>query len=660
MATPSTLPPTSSILFAPTEDSFNVPIRTKRERQLSRNSRPPNTPDITSSPSSPLPAAHPSSIAMATTDSNMTRSPSSSSSRLDSVQERSPSSTSILSLPFYLAPGSSGDDSFKSIRQSRLSKSRSMRNSSPSAMFPSRDSFLPSHHHMQPYAALSPERRLPSSFDDSSSMPRRWSNATTPSNRLSAGLASRLAEGASPYLRAGLDELKSIFDVDSDPIPISAMDEDDEACNEEQSNDDVSVFINDAGDDAITNVLHAADRSALERSQIGPGLHRVSSISNRGASPRSTSMSRKRGDSNTSLRAEDGTMDIGFSAAGLGINRGILGWCLAFIAAGLTMLCAYGYAKRESPTSSTSRFALLTLASPLTDSDTFSTTLIVFFLTQPGFALMGLIALILRRRALMDLFSRAMRAHVLAQACIVLLAYLDLSASSFYVDQSDEVKGSGHRDSFRMIPTMEMRFGPARGALQAGDTPGINLLYSTLGRGTVEKMDNSDHAHDSHVGDMKSRCIHLIVFLVQAALPILVMLIGQYIVAQRLAWLARRISVSRQSSSSRLSEKSSPSLSRRSTAIRRYDSKTLPSSGSAANGKLMTQLAKELNAAPISPINSRLGKSASLSTSRPKSHNRSLSQPLEMLMGSSTTERKSFSDDTILKAPLSDSPPSLD
>lgn len=41
---------------------------------------------------------------------------------------------------------------------------------------------------------------------------------------------------------------------------------------------------------------------------------------------------------------------------------------------------------------------------------------------------------------------------------------------------------------------------------------------------------------------------HLIVFIVQAAVPIVMILVGQYVVAQRLAWLARQGGLSRQGS----------------------------------------------------------------------------------------------------------------
>lgn len=48
---------------------------------------------------------------------------------------------------------------------------------------------------------------------------RRWSSLSRTGPATSALRIA--AEGASPYLRAGLDELRSIFDVESDPIPAS-------------------------------------------------------------------------------------------------------------------------------------------------------------------------------------------------------------------------------------------------------------------------------------------------------------------------------------------------------------------------------------------------------------------------------------------------------
>lgn len=276
---------------------------------------------------------------------------------------------------------------------------------------------------------------------------------------------------------------------------------------------------------------------------------------------------------------------------------------------------------------------------------------------------MGLVALILRRRALMDLFSRAMRAHVLAQACIVLLAYLDLSASSFYVGHSNS-SGGRKRIPFQMVPTMEMRYGPSRGAIEAGDTPGINLLYSSTSRGGADNLILSDsssfHSRDTHVGDFQSRLIHLIVFVVQAALPILAALIGQYIIAQRLAWLARRTTIaSRQNSlnyKDKMAKFSPPTLTEQessttTTSARRYESKTLPPSSTFSAESLSLRLNSEINILPMG--------GSSRGTRRSK-HSRSLSQPLHLLHNASLERTSLDGNNSVLSIPLSESPPNQD
>lgn len=139
----------------------------------------------------------------------------------------------------------------------------------------------------------------------------------------------------------------------------------------------------------------------------------------------------------------------------------------------------------------------------------------------------------------MDLSSRAMRAHVLAQVLIVLFAYFDLSSSSFYArSRSDRPSRP-----FRLMPSMEMRFGPTHDPIDAGLAPGASLLMSAqLGEAQI-------HAHDTEVGNLSSRLTHLIVFLVQAAAPILLALYVQYSVAHALGVLARSSSLSRRTSS---------------------------------------------------------------------------------------------------------------
>ncbi|UZJ57540.1 hypothetical protein CBS101457_006860 [Exobasidium rhododendri] len=545
------------------------------------------------------------------------------------MERRSSGSSSLSMLPLFVKKEDCHPSPMANDRTHRSSRTRSMREPSSASK---RDRHIPWHRDFSPSPSRSRLFSSPITTEmEDRSVPvwsnreRRWSSINS-HNRTSIGLASRLAEGASPYFRAGLDELRSIFDVDSDPIPISALDEDD-AKNDEETSKSTAVISDDVSINLDSPILERKSFTSspvdLDGAEPESGnndgdvsLHKTSEMESSGTS---VSLTREKSTGRSTARAEDGTSVEGsFSAAGLGIDRGILAWSLAFIAVGLITLCAYGYALH---------------------SDTFSITLIGFFLTQPSFALMGLSALVLRRRALMDLFSRAMRAHVLAQACIVLLAYLDLSASSFYLS-SEATKGKS-RARFQMVPSMEMRFGPVNSPIQAGDTPGINLLYSKGSSAASSGVDSSSaHAHDTHVGDFQSRLIHLIVFLVQAALPILAILIGQYMVAQRLAWLARRTSPSRQNSMNKQLEKSSPPpTNRHSTPRRPYKTRALPTlNTSTTTDRLPSWLAREPNVTPHLPSAPLPNGVRDRSLPRYGGHTRSISQPLDIVALSRSIE----------------------
>lgn len=155
----------------------------------------------------------------------------------------------------------------------------------------------------------------------------------------------------------------------------------------------------------------------------------------------------------------------------------------------------------------------------------------------------------------MDLSSRAMRAHVLAQMLIVVFAYLDLSSSSLYVRTRSTSDRTSRR--FRLMPSMAMRFGPTHDPIDAGLAPGASLLTS------VALGDAQLHAHDTEVGNLSSRMTHLVVFVVQAAAPILLALYAQYSVAHALGILARSANLSRRASSSSPSSRTGPATASR-------------------------------------------------------------------------------------------------
>ncbi|MCO5549759.1 hypothetical protein L7F22_003232 [Adiantum nelumboides] len=636
----------------------------KRDRRLSRNSRPPHSSDGSesssqamnvydnnaqagpSNPQYPLHAQHQQGLQHSRSlrgdrahtqrhshvaytnrqhDSNM----SEQSSRRSPPSHRSPNQSTFLALPLFNAEGertrvasspmtpslqASGSNTFlASLTDSnRINRSSSMRETTSN---PTTEGGwqLPSHHanttsptyskgrrHISPSASMSlisDGHAFPSSpFDDIASQEhlnedemtiwarsaRRWSSSL-PRGRNSTAFAFRLAEGASPYLRAGLEELRSIFDVDSNPIPSSPFIDEEDDDEYVQSGYSSLAPLEESDVDRASGLALSREPSDESRDGNRKLTASPAAISSREQSPSRGSVVIQRTPSNekheekTRLQSNDqdqakiNSSDSNFSVKehpsratqehyrkilmpfkrplglharsessfGFGfhsysdgrqsvINKTFLAWSLSVVAIGIIGLCAWGYA---------------------TESDAFSITLIGFFLTQPAFSLAALTALMFRRRAWMDLFSRAMRAHVLAQALIVLLAYLDLSASSLYSHGSGKDGDSSEQQNrFRMVPTMEMRFGPLYRAIEAGDGPGVNLAHHKDSAGHGGMSNSSIHAHDSSVGDWRSRLTYFVVFIVQAAGPIIMVLVGQYIVAQRLAILARQGSLSRQSS----------------------------------------------------------------------------------------------------------------
>lgn len=343
-STSSTPPDSPASIPTPTS-----PIRTKRERQVSRNSRLSAFSDeIFECPSSPT---------VSLSNFNSPPPPTSHHDSNTFHHNRVSTNKSFLTLPLFI-PKNSRSSSPPSPTSAQLTKSNSMRESASMLLGSSRDHVLPSHTSPSPRGRLFSTPGVSGSDSlprrDGTSSPRRWSTVI-PLNRGSNGFAHRLAEGASPYLRAGLDELRSIFDVDSDPIPISALDEDDSNTDEEKTREQRKreVSIDLGSPSTFQHKQQTPPKSPIDRSmsldegspETGLGLYRQSSSSSlKGQSiPNPNERLEK-----VALRAEDGTASDGsFSAANLGINRGILAWSLALIAIGLTSLCAYGYAIRE-------------------------------------------------------------------------------------------------------------------------------------------------------------------------------------------------------------------------------------------------------------------------------------------------------------------------
>lgn len=130
----------------------------------------------------------------------------------------------------------------------------------------------------------------------------------------------------------------------------------------------------------------------------------------------------------------------------------------------------------------------------------------------------------------MDLVSRGIRAHVLAQGCVALIALKDLAASARYGKLED------------LQDETSIRFGKF---FKTAQTQAQDLLVSAyqsnqgLQIRSYTESESASHAHDTQVGRLSSQLTYLAVFISQAAIPILVLMVLQYTVGRRLATLVR-------------------------------------------------------------------------------------------------------------------------
>ncbi len=151
--------------------------------------------------------------------------------------------------------------------------------------------------------------------------------------------------------------------------------------------------------------------------------------------------------------------------------------------------------------------------------DAASLPLTAFMLAQSLFALVGISGLALQRRWVIDLASRLIRAHVLCQVLIALAALRSLSRTAFYRDRVD-------RQAFN-------------GTAAAGMLTSSHLLAAP-----AHKTD----PHGSSVGSFRDQVTYLCVFLVQAALPLAFVLWAQYSIASALSRATRHLPASTASS----------------------------------------------------------------------------------------------------------------
>lgn len=146
----------------------------------------------------------------------------------------------------------------------------------------------------------------------------------------------------------------------------------------------------------------------------------------------------------------------------------------------------------------------------------------------------------------MDLASRGIRAHVLAQACVALMALKELASTARYetleFDKQDIISDSLLSAS---RPTSSMKFGKLfQSAQDKAQDVILSAYHHQSHPGSMQvrsytESESASHAHETSVGNFSSQVTYLIVFLVQAAIPIMILMVLQYMVGRKLANLVR-------------------------------------------------------------------------------------------------------------------------
>ncbi|SPO29460.1 uncharacterized protein UTRI_04810_B [Ustilago trichophora] len=364
---------------------------------------------------------------------------------------------------------------------------------------------------------------------------RRWSNSM--SRRMSiTALNQTIHSTTSPYLKAGLQELRSIFDVDTLGVAVDDHDHESDlegASPAERRNfqpkeqDRLGLFAASAAavsregavfesPEAISPILSRqsssedrelptqvpASRPNISfKSQIyeAPVAHRraqswrkhrslsISDLPNRSlltSAANNTNSNMEQSSSSTFSTVRDG------SVRSQPVRTPLVAVGLAALSVSIIGVCAFE-----------------TSIHP----DAASLPLTAFMLAQSVFALVGIAGLALQKRWVIDLASRLIRAHVLCQVLTALAALRSLSRTAFYRDRLE-------RQSFN-------------GTVAAG------VLTSPRFLSTAEHVD----PHMSMVGSFRDQVTYVCVFVVQAALPLAFVFWAQYTVASALSRATRHL-----------------------------------------------------------------------------------------------------------------------
>ena len=369
---------------------------------------------------------------------------------------------------------------------------------------------------------------------------RRWSNSMSRRMSISA-LNQTIHSTTSPYLKAGLQELRSIFDVDTLGVAVDDHDDDEgqgdlegaspidrrtlqpyeqerlslftasaAAASREQavfeSPETISPILSrqsSSEDRELPSQVPASRPSISFKSQIyeAPVAHRrgqswrkhrslsVSNLPNRSLleadANQPTTNTHKLSSSSTFSTTRDS------STRSQSVRTPLVAVGLAALSVTIFGVCAFE-----------------TSIHP----DAASLPLTAFMLAQSGFALVGISGLAFRKRWVIDLASRLIRAHVLCQVLIALAALRSLSGTAFYRDRFERQTFNG--------------------------TAAAGMATSSRFLGTPGHVIDP---HTSSVGSFRDQLTYVCVFIVQAALPLAFVLWAQYTVASALSRATRHL-----------------------------------------------------------------------------------------------------------------------
>ncbi|UTT89600.1 hypothetical protein NDA17_007212 [Ustilago hordei] len=378
----------------------------------------------------------------------------------------------------------------------------------------------------------------------------RWSNSMSRRMSISA-LNQTIHSTTSPYLKAGLQELRSIFDVDTLGVAVDDQDSSDlegaspierrsqpfdpfgasgtasgEAVFEssqtfspvlsrQSSSEHGEVSINvPSGRGGTSFKSQVYEAPVAHRRAQSWRKHRSLSISNLPNPPLPASAGKHENWQKQSLSILLDSRES--SARSPSVCTPLVAVGLAALSVTMVGVCAFE-----------------TWIHP----DAASMPLTAFMLAQSAFALVGIAGLALQKRWVIDLASRLIRAHVLCQVLIALAALASLSRTAFY----------RHRTDRQIVD-------------RAADAS--ILTTSRFLSSDVEALD----PHMSSVGSLRDQLTYICVFVVQAALPLALVLWAQYSLASALSRATRNLPASNSNGSS-VSKQQQPQQRQRSVAV---------------------------------------------------------------------------------------------